>query len=169
MQKYRFCKQGFDDALRFLQHRGLMTCTLCMTVESSYHLGIIADNKIVWVWLSTTISDTECSEHDECLQCLEQNERTKDCQVPDNVSQVFDKVHQREGTGEGGDKGSSFIEGLLQIKVFYLMCLPVVLWMKVIRFTLFLFSFLLLDNWMKQLVEPLTTFLLGSNLVSRGV
>ena len=76
-----------------------------------------------------------------------------------------------EGTEEegGGDKESSFIEGLLQIKVFYLMCLPVMLWMKVIRFTLFLFSFLLLDNWMKQLVEPLTTFLLGNNLVSRGV
>ena len=41
--KNRFCKQGFDDALRFLQQRGLMPCTLCMTVESSYHLGIISD------------------------------------------------------------------------------------------------------------------------------
>ena len=148
-----------------------MPCTLCMTVESSYHLGIISD-KSKTAYLSTTISDTECSEHDECLQCLEQNERTKDCQVPDNVSRVFDKVHRgEEGTEEegGGDKESSFIEGLLQIKVFYLMCLPVMLWMKVIRFTLFLFSFLLLDNWMKQVVEPLTTFLLGNNLVSRGV
>ena len=121
------------------------------------------------VCLSTKISDTE---HDECLQCLEQNECTKDCQVPENVSQVFDKVQEREGPDEGGsrgDKDSSFIEGLLQIKVFYLMCLPVLLWMKVIRFTFFLFSFLLLDNWMKQLVESLTTFLLGNNLVSRGV
>ena len=96
----------------------------------------------------------------------------KDCQVPENVSQVFDKVQEREGPDEGGsrgDKEASFVEGLLQIKVFYLMCLPVLLWMKVIRFTFFLFSFLLLDNWMKQLVESLTTFLLGNNLVSRGV
>ena len=42
--KNRFCKQGFDDALRFLQQRGLITCTLCMTVESFYQLGIISDN-----------------------------------------------------------------------------------------------------------------------------
>ena len=136
----------------------------------SHPINLVLLNKIVC--LSTNISDNECLEHDECLQCLEQNDFTKDCQVPENVSQVFDKVHQREGTEEGGclrDKESSFIGGLLEIKVFYLMCLPVMLWMKVIRFTLFLCSFLLLDNWMKQLVEPLTTFLLGNNLVSRGV
>ena len=35
----RFCKQGFDDARRFLQQRGLTTSSLSLTVESCYHLG----------------------------------------------------------------------------------------------------------------------------------
>ena len=111
------------------------------------------------------ISDTECFVHDEeCLQCLKQNECTKDCQVPENVSKVFDKVYH--GEGEMKDKEKSFIDGILEILQFLFM--PMLLWLKLIRFTVAVFSFLVVGNWLKLLVEPLTSFLLGNNFVTRS-
>ena len=62
------------------------------------------------------------------------------------------------------DKGKSFIDGILEILQFLFM--PMLLWLKLIRFTVAVFSFLVLDNWIKVLVEPLTSFLLGNNFVS---
>ena len=112
------------------------------------------------------ISDTECFVHEdeECLQCLKQNECTKDCQVPENVSKVFDKVYH--GEGEMKDKEKSFIDGILEILQFLFM--PMLLWLKLIRFTVAVFSFLVVGNWLKLLVEPLTSFLLGNNFVTRS-
>lgn len=30
------CKQGFDDALRFLHRNNLLSCTRCLSVQSTY-------------------------------------------------------------------------------------------------------------------------------------
>ena len=35
----RYCKQGFEDALRFLQRRYLISCTRCLAVDSTYEIG----------------------------------------------------------------------------------------------------------------------------------
>ena len=34
----RYCKQGFEDALRFLQRRYLISCTRCLAVDSTYQI-----------------------------------------------------------------------------------------------------------------------------------
>ena len=36
----RVCKQGFEDALRFLQKRYLISCTRCLNISSTYTIGI---------------------------------------------------------------------------------------------------------------------------------
>ena len=36
----RYCKQGFEDALRFLQRRYLISCTRCLAVDSTYQIGL---------------------------------------------------------------------------------------------------------------------------------
>lgn len=57
------------------------------------------------------LSDSECSEQDEdCLHCLEQNEN-QDCQVPENVSKVFDKVCHGDGVTQSN--GQSVIDLIL--------------------------------------------------------
>jgi len=49
------CKQGFDDALRFLHRNNLLNCTRCLAVQSTY---IVQE----------TIDDS--MEYDpECLEC----------------------------------------------------------------------------------------------------
>ena len=64
------------------------------------------------------------------------------------------------------DKEKSFIDGILEILQFLFM--PMLLWLKLIRFTVAVFSFLVVGNWLKLLVEPLTSFLLGNNFVTRS-
>ena len=39
LEYYRYCKQGFDDTLRFLQSRYMISCTRCLGVASSYQIG----------------------------------------------------------------------------------------------------------------------------------
>ena len=34
-----YARQGFDDCLRFLQSRNMISCTRCMGVSTSYTLG----------------------------------------------------------------------------------------------------------------------------------
>ena len=53
-------------------------------------------------------------------------------------------------------------------KLFHLMFMPIIVPVKIIRLTAFLFSFFVLDNWIKHLVETLTSFLLGNDFVSRS-
>lgn len=49
------CKQGFDDALRFLHRNNLLNCTRCLAVQSTYIV-------------QKTIDDS--MEYDpECLEC----------------------------------------------------------------------------------------------------
>jgi len=110
--------------------------------------------------------DSECSEQDEdCLHCLEQNEN-QDCRVPENVSKVFDKVCHGDGVTQSN--GQSVIDLILGSKLFHLMFMPIIVPVKIIRLTAFLFSFFVLDNWIKHLVETLTSFLLGNDFVSRS-
>jgi hypothetical protein len=37
----RVCQQGFEDALRFLQKRYLISCTRCLNISSTYTVGSI--------------------------------------------------------------------------------------------------------------------------------
>lgn len=49
------CKQGFDDALRFLHRNNLLSCTRCLAVQSTYIVQETVDDSM---------------EYDpECLEC----------------------------------------------------------------------------------------------------
>lgn len=49
------CKQGFDDALRFLQRHNLISCTRCLAVQSTFQLQDMLDD-------TTYEYDPECEE-----------------------------------------------------------------------------------------------------------
>jgi hypothetical protein len=40
------CKQGFDDALRFLQRNNMISCTRCLAVQSTFQLQDVLDDTI---------------------------------------------------------------------------------------------------------------------------
>ena len=115
----------------------------------------------------------------ECLQCLQHDDSEylssgsgsdirQECQaqVPENISKVFDKLCQRDEVGSNKDQ--SVIDWVLEIKLLYLIAMPLVAVVKIIRLTAFLLSFLVFDNWIKHLVETLTSFLLGNILVTQS-
>jgi hypothetical protein len=48
------CKQGFDDALMFLQRNNLINCTRCLAVQSTYVISETLDESLEF--------DPECQE-----------------------------------------------------------------------------------------------------------
>lgn len=61
------CKQGFDDALRFLHRNNLLTCTRCLAVQSTFVVSETLDESI---------------EYDpECLEC-KLHRQVKDSRCP---------------------------------------------------------------------------------------
>ncbi|XP_023342586.1 patatin-like phospholipase domain-containing protein 2 [Eurytemora carolleeae] len=81
----RVCKQGFEDALRFLQKRCLISCTRCLTVNSNYKIE--DDEEELDKEMGT------CKNHDpNCLDCKLQREVAKDSSVPEHVWSVFENA-----------------------------------------------------------------------------
>ncbi|CAB0008819.1 unnamed protein product [Nesidiocoris tenuis] len=67
------CKQGFDDALRFLQRNDLINCTRCLAVQSTY-----------------VISEDDDAEFDpQCQECNEHKREAMVAGMPDIVVSVF--------------------------------------------------------------------------------
>lgn len=71
----KLCKQGFDDALRFLQRNNLINCTHCVAVQSTFVL-------------SEAVSEN--SEYDpQCLDCELHRQEASRANLPDTIVGVF--------------------------------------------------------------------------------
>ena len=82
---FRYCKQGFDDALRFLQKRYMISCTRCLAVASTYEI----EEEIEEEW---EVPGGGCKEYDpNCLECKLQRHIASQSTVPENVWEVFEK------------------------------------------------------------------------------
>ncbi|KAL0103302.1 hypothetical protein PUN28_017528 [Cardiocondyla obscurior] len=69
------CKQGFDDALRFLHRNNLLNCTRCLAVQSTY---IVQE----------TIDDS--MEYDpECVECKMHRQEALVANMPETVMTIF--------------------------------------------------------------------------------
>ncbi|XP_011873847.1 PREDICTED: patatin-like phospholipase domain-containing protein 3 isoform X2 [Vollenhovia emeryi] len=69
------CKQGFDDALRFLHRNNLLNCTRCLAIQSTYIV-------------EKTIDD--CMEYDpECLECKMHRQEALVANMPETVLTIF--------------------------------------------------------------------------------
>ncbi|KAJ2950409.1 hypothetical protein O0L34_g8651 [Tuta absoluta] len=80
------CKQGFDDALRFLHRNNMISCTRCLAVQTTYQLqDVLGDN--------TREYDPEC---DEC------NTHRQDAladDLPDTVMTIFQNAIDSANNG----------------------------------------------------------------------
>ncbi|XP_050457183.1 1-acylglycerol-3-phosphate O-acyltransferase Pnpla3 [Cataglyphis hispanica] len=69
------CKQGFDDALRFLHRNNMLNCTRCLAIQSTY---IVQE----------TIDDS--MEYDpECLECKMHRQEALVANLPETVMTIF--------------------------------------------------------------------------------
>ncbi|XP_024941602.1 patatin-like phospholipase domain-containing protein 2 isoform X2 [Cephus cinctus] len=69
------CKQGFDDALRFLHRNNLINCTRCLAVQSTFVV-------------SETLDDS--MEYDpECLECKIHRQEALVANLPETVMTIF--------------------------------------------------------------------------------
>ncbi|XP_015119114.1 1-acylglycerol-3-phosphate O-acyltransferase Pnpla3 isoform X2 [Diachasma alloeum] len=69
------CKQGFDDALRFLQRNNLINCTRCLAVQSTFVV-------------SETLDDS--MEYDpECKECKIHRQEALVANLPETVMTIF--------------------------------------------------------------------------------
>jgi len=88
----KYCKQGFDDALRFLQKRYLISCTRCLAVDSTYEIESESSH-----------SGGGCAEcNPDCLECKLQRHIAQQSTVPENVWKVFEDAI---GEAESGITG----------------------------------------------------------------
>ncbi|XP_015186461.1 PREDICTED: patatin-like phospholipase domain-containing protein 3 isoform X2 [Polistes dominula] len=69
------CKQGFDDALRFLHRNNLINCTRCLSVQSTFVISQTLDESIVY--------DPECSE------CKIHRQEALVANLPETVLTIF--------------------------------------------------------------------------------
>uniref|UniRef100_A0A2R5L4D9 triacylglycerol lipase n=1 Tax=Ornithodoros turicata TaxID=34597 RepID=A0A2R5L4D9_9ACAR len=70
----RMCKQGFDDAVRFLQKQNMISCTRCLAVQSSL---VMAD--------SNTESESDSHPFDDCNECKERQQLALTESLPDAI------------------------------------------------------------------------------------
>ncbi|XP_043684206.1 patatin-like phospholipase domain-containing protein 2 isoform X2 [Vespula pensylvanica] len=69
------CKQGFDDALRFLHRNNLINCTRCLAVQSTFVVSETLD---------------ESFEYDpECLECKMHRQEALVANLPETVLTIF--------------------------------------------------------------------------------
>jgi len=88
-----YCKQGFDDTLRFLQKRYLISCTRCLAVASTYEI----EDELEDEWEA---KEGGCKEYDpNCLECKLQRHIASQSTVPENVWEVFEKTMAESESG----------------------------------------------------------------------
>ncbi|XP_044254020.1 patanin-like phospholipase domain-containing protein atgl-1 isoform X1 [Tribolium madens] len=79
------CKQGFDDALRFLHRNNLINCTRCLAVQSTF-----------------VVSDTleENLEYDpQCKECKQHRQEALVSNMPDTVLSIFQEAIDSANNG----------------------------------------------------------------------
>ncbi|XP_062563797.1 uncharacterized protein LOC134226810 isoform X4 [Armigeres subalbatus] len=88
-----FCQQGFDDALNFLHRNNLISCTRCLSVQSTF--SVIDQPKQLEEKLLEEY-DPECS---ECKDCNEHRQNALDGSMPDTVLTVFQTYIEEANKG----------------------------------------------------------------------
>ncbi|XP_055594203.1 1-acylglycerol-3-phosphate O-acyltransferase Pnpla3-like isoform X2 [Uranotaenia lowii] len=78
-----FCQQGFDDALNFLHRNNLISCTRCLSVQSTF---CVSDQPKQLQEQLLEEYDPECS---ECKECTKHRQNALDGSMPDTVLTVF--------------------------------------------------------------------------------
>ncbi|XP_076767153.1 brummer isoform X3 [Xylocopa sonorina] len=69
------CKQGFDDALRFLHRNNLLNCTRCLAVQSTFVVSETLDDNIDY--------------DPECLECKMHRQEALVSNLPETVMTIF--------------------------------------------------------------------------------
>lgn len=72
------CKQGFDDALRFLHRNNLINCTKCLAVQSTFVVSDTLEEQLVY--------------DPQCKDCKIHRQEALVSNVPDTVLNVFQEV-----------------------------------------------------------------------------
>ena len=88
----RYCKQGFEDTLRFLQSRYLISCTRCLGEASSYQTGRLLchshQNELL-LEEELPLSAVSCVEFDpKCGDCVQQRREANADNLPLCVLEV---------------------------------------------------------------------------------
>jgi len=92
----KYCKQGFEDCLRFLQRRYLISCTRCLAVDSTYEIEKERTGL-------SPLPMSKCLNNDpNCLECKLQRHIAETSSVPENVLKVFEEAIE---AAEGGLTG----------------------------------------------------------------
>lgn len=79
------CKQGFDDALRFLQRNNLINCTRCLAVQSTFAISEKKDEHLEF--------DPQCQE------CVLQRQEALVSNMPDTVVSIFQEAIEKANKG----------------------------------------------------------------------
>ncbi|XP_049865606.1 1-acylglycerol-3-phosphate O-acyltransferase Pnpla3-like isoform X2 [Pectinophora gossypiella] len=80
------CKQGFDDALRFLHRNNLISCTRCLAVQTTFQLQDVLDDK-------TYEYDPDCEE------CKTHRQDALVDDLPDTVMTIFQNAIDTANNG----------------------------------------------------------------------
>ncbi|XP_065345986.1 1-acylglycerol-3-phosphate O-acyltransferase Pnpla3-like isoform X3 [Cloeon dipterum] len=80
------CKQGFDDALRFLHRNNLINCTRCLSVQSTF---IISD----------TLDESLLDFDPQCSECKLQRQESMVADLPDTVMTIFQEAIETANKG----------------------------------------------------------------------
>ncbi|KAL3267309.1 hypothetical protein HHI36_011440 [Cryptolaemus montrouzieri] len=79
------CKQGFDDALRFLHTNNLINCTRCLAVQSAFTVSEKHDENL---------------EYDpQCQECVLQRQEALVSNMPDTVINIFQEAIEKANKG----------------------------------------------------------------------
>ena len=138
----RYCKQGFEDALRFLQRRYLISCTRCLAVDSTYQIGW----KIFLFSHSYHSANAEaddpsdqtnpgsseksgCAVYDpNCLECKLKRHIAQQSTVPDTVWRVFE-----EAIDDAENGFTSWLKTINSYKIVRLLTFPARLQLSVVQ------------------------------------
>ncbi|CAH2062778.1 unnamed protein product, partial [Iphiclides podalirius] len=80
------CKQGFDDALRFLHRNNLISCTRCLAVQTTFQLQDVLD-------------DTTYEYDPECEECKTHRQDALVDDLPDTVMTIFQNAIESANSG----------------------------------------------------------------------
>ncbi|KAF7267490.1 hypothetical protein GWI33_019288 [Rhynchophorus ferrugineus] len=79
------CKQGFDDALRFLHKNNLINCTKCLAVQSTFVVSDTLEENLIY--------------DPQCTDCKIHRQEALVSNVPDTVLNVFQEVIESANKG----------------------------------------------------------------------
>ncbi|XP_058838313.1 1-acylglycerol-3-phosphate O-acyltransferase Pnpla3-like isoform X2 [Topomyia yanbarensis] len=88
-----FCQQGFDDALNFLHRNNLISCTRCLSVQSTF---CVSDQPKQLEEQLLEEYDPECS---ECKECTQHRQNAIGGSMPDTVLTVFQTYMDQANKG----------------------------------------------------------------------